>query len=145
MLNIYLDRFKITGKEIVTDIEKEFAMLKLRGTELEKLLVQKIEKGRFHDKISFIDRFGYKLYNENLSTGCKAALCVVNKPDKVIDLIECGNNARDIIIALCREGNILMHDNGITISSKYRNRIEVGIEDKKFTDVNSLNQYLEEI
>lgn len=145
MLNLYIkpdNRVISSKKEVVTDVEKEFKQLKLQGTEIEKKLIKMIEKGTYLDSISFIDRFGYKLYLEHLSTGCKAALCVVNRPDKIIDLVECGNNARDIIISLLREGNILMEDNSVTFSSIYGQGVDVRVDNYRFSNIDRLNKYV---
>ena len=46
---------------------------------------------------TFEDRFGVRLYLSELSTGCKAAICVALMPDQMIDLQECGLNTRDAI------------------------------------------------
>ena len=145
MLNLYIkpDNGIISSKkEVVADVEKEFKQLKLSGTDVEKMLIEKIEKGTYIDSISFTDRFGYKLYLDNLSNGCKAALCVVNRPDKIIDLVECGHNARDIIISLLREGNVLIEDSSITFSSMYGQNIDVRVDNYRFSSIDRLNKYV---
>lgn len=143
MLNIYLKDSKETfNREVVSDVEKEFSRIKLKGTEIDKKLIEKIEQGKYENSTSFIDRFGYKLYYDDMSTGCKAALCVVNSPEKIIDIVECGNNARDIIIALCKTGNVLFEDNGQTISTQYGNDIDVKLDGYRFTSIDRLNKYI---
>lgn len=69
-----------------TDIESLFKQIRVSGTPAEKEVIEKIEQGKFNDSQSFIDRFGFKLYMSELSTGCKAALCVLNLPDKQLVL-----------------------------------------------------------
>lgn len=145
MLNLYIkpdNRVISSEKEVVADVEKEFKQLKLQGTDVEKMLIEKIEKGTYLDSISFIDRFGYKLYLDNLSTGCKAALCVVNRLDKIIDLAECGHNARDIIISLLMEGNVLMEDSSVTFSSIYGQNVDVRVDNYRFSNIDRLNKYV---
>lgn len=143
MLNIFLkDNIETFNKEVVSDVEKEFSKIKLKGTEIDKELIEKIEQGKYENSTSFIDRFGYKLHYDDMSTGCKAALCVANSPEKIIDIIECGNNARDIIIALCKTGNILLEDNGQTISTQYGDRIDVKLDGYRFTSIDRLNKYI---
>lgn len=143
-MNIYIKtEGKVSAlKEVVTDVEKEFAQLKLKGTDLDRKLIEKIEQGKYVNSISYLDRFGYKLHYDDMSTGCKAALCVANEVEKIIDIVECGNNARDIIIALCKNGNILMEDNGMTISTQYGNEIDVVLDGYRFTQIDRLNQYI---
>ena len=127
---------------IVNDVEKEFKQIQIFGSDLDKILIEKIEKGTYLDKNSFIDRFGYKQYLNNISTGCKAALCVANIPEKIINLVECGNNARDAIISLIKDGNILIENNSITISNEFGSSIDVIIDNKRFKDLDMLNRYI---
>lgn len=143
MLNLFLKDTNIkSDKEIVVDVEKEFSKLKIKGTALEQLIIEKIEKGKYNNETSYIDRFGYKLHYNDMSTGCKAALCVANMPNKVIDLAECGYNARDLIIVLCTDGNIIIEDNGLTISTQYGNNIDVKLDNYRFTSITRLNKYI---
>lgn len=86
-----------------TDIEALFKQIRIKGTPEEKEAIYKIEHGKYNDSNSFIDRFGYKLYLSELSTGCKAALCVINNPDLQINLIECGINDIDVILTTCKK------------------------------------------
>ena len=141
MLTIYVDDVRDDKKAVIRDVERLFAQIKPEGTSIDKKLISYIEQGKYNDKNSFIDRFGFKLHLSELSTGCKAALCVANCPDKIIDLIECGNNARDIIISLCKDGKVLIRDNGITFKS-YSNSVCVRVDDYVITDIDRLNKYV---
>lgn len=127
----------------LTDVEKLFKQIKLKGTKEEKAVISKIEQGKYNDEYSFIDRFGYKLYISELSTGCKAALCVLNKPDVTINLIECGINALDVILTTCKNGSIIMQNRGTTINDYSEDgKIEVELEGHLFTSVKRLNYYI---
>lgn len=127
----------------ITDIEALFKQIRIKGTEEEKAVISKIEQGKYNDDNSFIDRFGYKLYLSELSTGCKAALCVINKPDMQINLIECGINALDVILSTCKNGSIIMRERGVTIKDYSEDgRIEVELDGYLFTTVERLNYYL---
>ncbi len=143
MLNIYIDTTP-PGLNFINDVEKGFASLTLSCTDKEKELVKKLEGGTLVDANSFIDRFGYKLYLSELSTGCKSGLCVLNYKDSVINLAECGLNARDIIISLCDSGNILFDINSATISNQFLSNREINVKvgEYIFTDLNELNDYL---
>lgn len=142
MLKIYLDDVP-NNLNVIRDVEKQFASLNLQCTEKEKEIVEKIEGGNLVNATSFIDRFGYKLYTSELCTGCKAALCVLNFNDSVIDLVECGLNARDVIISLCDTGAILIDTNSATISDEYfRHDILVQVGSYLFSSLDRLNDYL---
>lgn len=143
MLNIILEDYIDTKQvQIIVDVEKEFAKLRLKGTDTDKILIKVIENGRYIDDISYIDRFGFKLHIDDLSTGCKAALCVANLPNKVINLLECGNNARDAIIRYCKQGTIVIRDNGATISTINGKETNTMINGKEFNDIDRLNKYI---
>lgn len=139
MLTIYMDT---KDKDIVRDIEEQFAKIKITGTEIEQKLISEIEHGKYCDSTFFKDRFDAKLYLSDMSTGCKAALCVVNCPELIIDLLECGLNARDIIINLCKDGKVFMEDNGITIVDYFNKPIDVKIDNYRIKSVDRLNKYI---
>ena len=140
MLKLLIDDL---GNTPVTDVEMLFKQIKIRGTIEECTVISKIEQGKYNDENSFIDRFGYKLYLSELSTGCKAALCVLNRPDILINLIECGINAVDVILTTCKKGNVVMRDRGITIKDYSEDgKIEVELDGYVFTTVKRLNYYL---
>lgn len=142
MLNIYFkDECNYDKNNTVTNVEQLFEHLKVKGTDIDKKLINLIEKGKYLNEYSFIDRFGYKLHYEDMSTGCKAALCVANYPNKIIDLLECGCNARDIIISICKNGNIIIRDNSIAIKD-YSNSIDVKVDNYKIKSVKRLNKYI---
>lgn len=139
MLILYVEK---PGLEIVNDVEKEFDTLKLKGTATEKRLIEKIEKGKWNDSDSYIDRFGFKLRISDMSTGCKAALCVANLPEKVINLRECGLNARDIIISLCENGKVLLPEPEVTIVDYSDGNVHVQLDGYIFLTIKRLNRYL---
>lgn len=144
MLRIFIDEVPEDVKlEIVNNVEEQFAKITLHGTDLDRKLIEEIEQGKYSNTERFIDRFGVALYYSEMSTGCKAALCVVNSPDKIIDLVECGTNARDEIIRYCKEGNILLHDMEITINNYNKpDDIDVCIDNYNITSIDRLNQYI---
>lgn len=142
MLNVYFrDYMDLKDPNIERNVEDLFEEVKVEGTELDRKIINLIEKGEYVDRYSYIDRFGYKLYFDDMSTGCKAALCVANLPDRVIDLVECGLNARDVILSLCKSGNVLISDNMMSING-YSDDISVCVDGKVFNNVKDLNKYL---
>lgn len=127
--------------DIMLDVEKAFETVVLSGTFEEKQLIKLIESGEYLDNTSFIDRFGHKLYLSELSTGCKAGLCVNYFKNRVISLKECGLNARDVIINVLKDGGVLLEDNYITYV-KYCDSIAVEVDGHLFTDIDRLNKYI---
>lgn len=145
MLKVYLEEESIDKeKELIMDVEQGFKKLKLKGTPLDKKIIDKIDKAKWNDNHSFIDRYGFKLYMSELSTGCKAALLVSNRTDAVVNLRECGLNALDIIISLCKKGNVLVADNGITFEDLFGCPIHVRLDQYEFTTIDRLNEYIQD-
>lgn len=148
-LNVFIREKKddFSKYKIVKDVEANFSKVRLgEHKEDEKILAQ-IEKATIVDRNAFIDRFGFKLDSGFLSTGCKAALEVVRCGDKeIIDLIECGMNARDCIISNCKSGSILISRPECRISDYTEDDlVDVSVYGKYFTSMRALSQYLEEI
>lgn len=104
--------------------------------------MKEIEKATYNDEFSFIDRFGFKLYTDNMSTGCKAAICVNAFPDVVVDTIECGTNVLEFMIANCNDGHILMSREAMVFSIQCE--IDVIIDDRHFDECNDLLEYIHE-
>ena len=148
MLDIYFynddGTYNIDGKEIISDIEEAFYDIKLTCTEEEKRIVSEIEHGELLDNNRFKDRFGCALYIGDLSTGCKAGLVALHNKDRVLDCIECGNNARDVIIRHCKEGGILIVDNGVSIRYPYGDKglCSVRLDGLEFYTIDKLNSYI---
>ena len=97
MLTIYIQGVdELPGNlEVVWDVEKEFNFIDLRETSETRKIIETIEKGKWLDAEAYVDRFGFKLWMDNMSTGCKAGLVAASTPNKIINLRECGYNARD--------------------------------------------------
>lgn len=138
MLNV-----KISNEMCTTDIEELFLKINLTGTLEERKVIELIEQGKYNDKISYIDRFGFKLHLSEMSNGCKAALCILHNPNKEINIAECGLNARDIILTTFHDGNVIIEDKDVTINDYSNNGvIDLCLDGYKFTEVNRLNFYL---
>lgn len=142
-LTIYLNEQQIPKDiEIIRDIEKSFTYRCMSNTETVRRLLKDIEQADYNDDNSFIDRFGFKLSCNMLSTGTKAALCINAFQDKVIDIKECGTNARNSIIRLLNEGSILWTVGGLSFEG-YTEEIDVRVGDKVIKTVGDLNRYLQ--
>lgn len=141
MLKIYFIEDGIP-ENICHDMEKEFAMIHLDGCEADHKIIEEIDKGRYLDSFSFIDRFGYKLRKSELSTGSKAALTVYHKPNQKYLLTELGINAISTVLRYCKEGEVWIYEPKITFESINGTDIDVLFNGYRFTDMDRLNYYI---
>lgn len=86
------------------DVERVFAGVSLTGSESEKQVIEFIEEGKYLDNLSFIDRFGYRLSRELLSSGTKAVLSVLHFPTIPVNCEEVGYNAFSALVRFCHNG-----------------------------------------
>lgn len=141
MLNI---KIKEPGFHLPTmDIDGEFYSYEIKDSPVNRILLQEIEQATYCDEMSFIDRFGYKLPKEFMSTGCKAALLVANT-DIEVDLAECGPNAKGAIIQHVKSGKAIMPSvtSYIPYDEDICKPIEVQLDGYRFTDMGRLNRYI---
>ena len=136
MLQVF-DEEKV--KADVIDIDAEFSKLKISVSESIMNIIKAVDSGDMIDDMTFTDRFGVKLYLSELSTGCKAAICVELMPDKIVDLQECGLNARDAVFNYCENGKILLHDFGVTIVDAHTRKSPIIYAERSFT-IDSFNE-----
>lgn len=143
MLTLYDDELvdRSTLKDVVTDVKELFLLSVIKDTETVRKVIREIDQGEYLNEKSFKDRFGMTVYISELSDGCKAAICVCLYPDKIIDTVECGMNARDSIIRNCKEGNIIFYKEDYTISGEAE--IDVSLQGKHFTSVSALNDFID--
>ena len=120
-------------KADIIDIDAAFSQLIVNVDENIKRMVKAIDQGELIDSSRFIDRFGVNLYLSELSTGCKAAICTYFHPEAIVDLQECGLNARDAIFNYCENGKILLHDFGVTVNSNNSRKTPILYAGKQFT------------
>lgn len=138
-------RIKDGKEKALTDIEKEFASLKFKDTDINRKMLKEIEGGTYKDSTHFIDRFDDKLLTSFMSSGCKAAIVVASNPHKEIDITEAGINARDSIIRNVKDGSIAMHYPGSTIKcTDDAQNIDVELYGYRFTSLKRLNFYIQE-
>ena len=146
MLEIYFeDELDNIDKSLIQkDVEQIFWNTKIADTNNINHFISSIDLGKYNDTNSFIDRFGTKLPITNLSTGCKAAICVELHPDIIIDLLECGLNAVDEIINFCENGKIIIRDTGVTFRYLNNDKCNVKLDNYRFTSVLRLNKYIQD-
>lgn len=144
MLELYYRSNPPKGYEFITDAEEAFMLMRIKQIGLTSRLIAEIDQARYVDETEFVDRFGRTLPISKLSTGCKTALVVAHNPDKVVDILGCGYNARDAIIRNIRDGKVLFSYNDISIDYPGLEdfEIDVLIEEEHFTSLDALNLYL---
>lgn len=146
MLKIYIDdELSTITEEIISDVEREFRCIEIMGTDIERKVIQIIDKGDYIDSNSFFDRFGNKTDIDHLSTGCKGILTILNRPNIAVDTIEFGKNALDTLISFCTTGIAILPDTAIC--GDYRslngtNEIDVNLDGIRFNNVEKLNYYI---
>lgn len=106
MLNIYVGEDKLPkGKVAVIDNESGFLDTVMENTEVVRRILNNVEHAEYCDESSFIDRFGYKLYSDFLSTSTKTLLNINYQTDKVFYGGEMGTSALIELLRL-KEGNV---------------------------------------
>ena len=147
MLNVKIvedkKHIKELGLDIIDDCEVSFKYVK-DISEKSKVLMKLIDRADYFDNFTIIDRFGDKTFIDNLSTGCKTAICVVEYPDKWINTLECGLNALNAILTTCDEGNIIILDTGWDIPMTFGSKISVCVDGKEFKKISDMNEYIRE-
>jgi hypothetical protein len=130
--------------EVVHDVERKFAEIKIKDTPLIRQLLWDIERGKYIDATSFEDMFKVKLTINLMSTGCKAALIIATEPECVVDLIECGQNAKEFIVKHCKNGHAIASNcEEIDSFGSEVQDIDVKIGNREFTKMDDLNDYLD--
>lgn len=71
----------------------------LNNTDIENTILSVIDKAKYSSPTSFYGRTTDKvaIVKDNLSTGAKTLLNVINHPDECFDLCECGRNVLEIL------------------------------------------------
>ena len=145
MLNIYLNSdAKKPNIDYIDDVEAEFTKIKLDKDSNDMIKILKdIENAKIYDSTSFIDRFNKKLRSSDLSTGCKAALCILKNPNKLVNTRGCGLNAISTIIQIIEDGYILMVDPQIYIPYTGKNpSINAVLDGYRFDNLDRLSSYI---
>ena len=117
MLHVYFSEKEAeeVGLEIIRDPAGLFDMKGINDTKEVRLILKEIEQAKYLNEQYFIARFGEKLPIEFLSTGTKVAITASAVHDKIIDLRECGINARDFIFKYIDNAHVLAYAPGYGI------------------------------
>ena len=112
MLNVYIRREDIdSNTEIIdkNDIIFNYDLHNnMKVNSLIKRIMKDIDGAEYVSEMDMRSRYGNITSMENLSTGCKTVINIINHPEAVINCIECGNNILHKILQL-NEGNVLFY------------------------------------
>lgn len=140
MLNLYIGKESLPdGISFIDDPESVFMTVEITGTEFQRRVLREIEGGEFFDNRRFIDRFGGQLYYDNLSSGSKSLLVAEYYKDRVVNCIDCGENALGYITCL-KDGNIYLPKRTIEIPVIDIN--PVYCYGREWNDMNELNSFI---
>lgn len=140
MLNILLGEDNKPENNYIHDVEREFLFLKTLEPVSSEIIIRRIDGGHYLDNKSFIDKYGYKLPITSLSTGSKILL-LVNNTDKVINGIEMGQNAFELLIQSV-DGTIYLEDAERFDLPEYFDIKHIQINGNGFTDIIELEDNL---
>ncbi len=144
MLNVYVKREDIgNGTEIIdsNDILFNYDLYNnLQVSPLIKNIMKSIDKAEYLQGMDMRSKFGNITSMENLSTGCKTIINIVNHPEAIINCIECGDNVLHKILRYLKTGNVLFE----IIPSNVDMPINVNIISKQGNKVvNSLSEFIQ--
>lgn len=142
MLKILVRGIDEIPSNTINDAEMAFDMVALTGDEVDRKLINFIEKGEYLNQEWFTDRFGGKCSTTHLSTGCKAALAIHHMPDVPINCAEMGDNALSYLIMFCQEGTIIIHNKQYAFITRGSNGISVSYRGCEFTDFDYFADYM---
>lgn len=78
MLHLYNkdEAMKNNRLAVVRDVEEAFKGIRLVDDDVTRKVLNAIDNAEYSSEDTVIDRYGIRVYASQLSTGCKAALCV---------------------------------------------------------------------
>lgn len=140
MLHLYIGKENLPkDMPYIDDPDAVFLTVKITGNEFQRRVLSEVEHGEYCDSRRFTDRFGGQLYYDNLSSGTKALFVVEYYNDRVINCIDCGENALAYITCL-KNGNVYLPSRTIEIPVIDLN--PVYCYGKEWKDMNELNSFI---
>lgn len=143
-INIITDINEVDKNNFIWDVESVGCIIK--DNDYCKEVLRRIEKGSYLNEISYLDRYGYKLHSDDMSTTSKAYICLDRFPGKIINFTEVGKGSGDLLLDKV-EGSLfipLSRVSGLFSSSEDRS-ISINLNGKEFTNYFDFIDYLEEV
>lgn len=145
MLVLYTDPAITKHSEFIKDIDPWIQVCGIPKNSFSEKVLSTIEKGTYLDKKSFLDRRGFKLPMEFLSTTSKGLLVIYNViSSKIWNASEIGLNAGNLLISI-RDGNVYIPTDSIRSfawGGDIDMAIDVSINGRYFSDLRSFETYL---
>ncbi len=144
-LIVYTKKSQFSKEDFILDVNSSFRSCSFSGTDFCKRVISGIDRGTYLDDMSFIDRFGYRLYSKFLSTTSKALICLDEFPEKVVNFCEAGNNIGNFILEKT-DGRVYIPKGRIkyVLSGYGGEHVDVEIDEKHFENIEDMYWYLEE-
>lgn len=141
-LTIYTKKEDIPkGMKFIDYNDIFFDSVLLSDTVETKEILKKIDNASYGSENTFIGRDASlgKLNKGLLSTGCKTMLNIANNPDICFDVVECGQNALEIIPKI-KNGNILWKNPALHLLYDYE--CDICVDGKNFERFSDVLEYL---
>ena len=108
------------------DVNSSFRSCSFSSTDFCNRVISGIDGGTYLDDMSFIDRFGYRLYSKFLSTTSKALICLDEFPEKVANFCEAGNDVGSFILEKTKGRRFIMKY--VSEDNRWHSPASVGVE-----------------
>ena len=138
-IHIFTDKSLFESKDFIFDVEAFAGIIRLKDDKFTNKVLNELEKGSYQSEYSFVDRFGYGLRANSLSTGSKILLSAYYNPNYVINCTELGNNALDLLLLI---PNCRIYTPRISLEFYGEMPYEVYLNNKKVEDIAELNYEL---
>lgn len=140
MVRLYIGEENIPkDKHFINDVEAAFPAVPIVGSDFQRLVIETVDKGKYYNSKQFIDRFGYLLTLDSLSTGSKSMLLLDYARDSVVNLVECGDNAL-ILLSLIKDCSVYLPDRDMAFP--FTEDYPVVCNNKEWEGVSQLNDWL---
>ena len=129
-------------KNVLNNTDAKFGSYIPKFTKKNMEIVRRIEQGTLNDNGTFTDRFNRPLFFENLSIGCKTAIILSDNlaNGEIVNLDECGINARDVILNMC-DGEVILPDIQDEVED-FGYQVDIHINNRIFNNISELNHYI---
>lgn len=105
-----------------------------------KKIVERIDETEILSKYKIKSRFGEDILNiDKLSSGCKTVLNVLYNPDKIFWIMECGENALEVLFGL-EKGNVYCETSMLPFEFS-KVRACAGKDEKEISDYEELKEW----
>ena len=150
MLKVYIQGVdKVpSDKKIIVDTDFEFSqILNVPSDPRLQKIIQAVDGAELKPNNKIVDRFGETLPVSCISSGSKAAVVILMNPDCIVDLKECGSNARDAILTYLNTGAIIMGDPVLSTKIAYKKNkiIDVWNDGYWFGTLSKFSEYVQDI